>query len=295
MTRRSLLSTTAATLAASASLQAQSKRLPMKKGLLWGMLPASLSPLEKFQMLKDCGFEEMECHTTPDKAEAEAILAASKKTGVRIHSVMNSDHWRYPLSATDRATVDKCIAGMETSLRNAKYWGADTVLLVPAVVNAEVGYGQAWERSQKEIRKMLPLAKETNVVIAVENVWNKFLLSPLEFARYVDDFKSPYVKAYFDVGNIVMYGFPQDWIRTLGPRIAKVHFKDFKFGGDPTVKRRSNADWVNLREGMIDWKAVHKAFADIGYKGTVTVELSGGDAAYLKDVAARVDMILNGD
>ena len=295
MTRRTILGGAAAFLSATASSNAQSNRLPVKKGLLWGMLPAKLSPLEKFQMLKECGFEEMECHTTPDKADAEAILDASKKTGVRVHSVMNSDHWKYPLSASDRATVDKCVAGMETSLRNAKLWGADTVLLVPAVVNPEVGYAQAWERSQKEIRKMIPLAKECKVIIAVENVWNKFLLSPVEFARYVDDFKSPWVKSYFDVGNIVMYGYPQDWIRTLGPRIAKVHFKDFKFKGDPSVKGRSNADWVNLREGMIDWKAVHKAFADIGYKGTVTVELSSGDAAYLKDLSGRVDQILNGD
>jgi hexulose-6-phosphate isomerase len=285
----------AAALLAPAFSHAAPGRLPIRKGLLWGMLPAKLSPLEKFQMLKDCGFEEMECHTTPDKAEAEAILDASKKTGVRIHSVMNSDHWKYPLSSPDRSVVDKCVAGMETSLRNAQMWGADTVLLVPGVVNPEVGYTQVWERSQKEIRRMLPLAKETKVVIAVENVWNKFLLSPMEFVRYVDDFKSPYLKAYFDVGNILLYGFPQDWIRTLGPRIAKIHFKDFKFKSDPSVRGRSNADWVNLREGMLDWKAVHQALGEIGYKGTVTVELNGGDAAYLADVARRVESILSGE
>lgn len=275
--------------------KAASGRLPVKKGLLWSMLPAKLSPLEKFQMLKDCGFDEMECQTTPDQAAAEAILDGSKRTGARIHSVMNMDHWRYPLSSTDRSAVDKCIAGMETSLRNAKLWGADTVLLVPGVVNPEVSYQQVWERSQKEIRKMLPLARELKVIIAVEEVWNKFLLSPIEFARYVDDFNSPWVKAYFDVGNVALYGYPQDWIRTLGPRIAKLHLKDFKFKGDPSVKGRSNADWVNLREGMIDWKAIHQALADIGYKGTATVELNSGDADYLKDVSSRVDKIFNGE
>jgi hexulose-6-phosphate isomerase len=97
------------------------------------------------------------------------------------------------------------------------------------------------------------------------------------------------------VGNVALYGYPQDWIRTLGPRIVKVHIKDFKFKGDPNVKGRSNADWVNLRDGMIDWKAIHKAFASIGYKGTMTVELNSGDADYLKDVSSRVDQILNGD
>ena len=104
-----------------------------------------------------------------------------------------------------------------------------TVLLVPAVVNKDIGYRDAWERSQQQIRKMIPLAAELKVVIAIEEVWNHFLLSPIEFARYVDDFKSPWVKAYFDVGNVVLFSFPQDWIRILGPRIVKVHLKDFSF------------------------------------------------------------------
>ena len=129
----------------------------------------------------------------------------------------------------------------------------------------------------------------------MEEVWNKFLLSPVEFARYVDDFNSPWVKAYFDIGNVVLYAYPQDWIRTLGRRIVKLHVKDFKFKGDPTVRGRSNADWVNLREGAIEWKAVHKALADIGYKGTATVELNAGDADYLKDVSHRFDLILSGE
>jgi L-ribulose-5-phosphate 3-epimerase len=125
------------------------------------------------------------------------------------------------------------------------------------------------------------------VVIAVEEVWNKFLLSPLEFARYVDDFKSKWVRAYFDVGNVVLYGFPQDWIRTLGPRIVKLHFKDFKFA-------KRTAEFVNLRDGEIDWKEIHAALVQIQYKGSATVELAGGDAAYLTDVSKRVDLILEG-
>jgi hexulose-6-phosphate isomerase len=182
---------------------------------------------------------------------------------------------------------------MRTSLRNAKLWGADTVLLVPAVVNPQVGYRDAWERSQQQIRKLIPDAEEAKVIIAVEEVWNKFLLSPLEFAHYVDEFKSPWIKAYFDVGNVVLYGYPQDWIRTLGNRIVKLHIKDFAFRQDPANKRRY-ADWVNLREGEIDWKAIHSALADIGYKGSATVELPGGNADYLKDVSHRFDLILEG-
>jgi L-ribulose-5-phosphate 3-epimerase len=144
----------------------------------------------------------------------------------------------------------------------------------------------------KHIREMIPLAKELNVMIAVEEVWNKFLLSPIEFAKYVDDFKSPWVKAYFDVGNVVLYGYPQDWIRTLGNRIVKSTSRTFKFRRGSSGNQE--AQFVNLQEGDIDWKQIHAALREIGYKGSATVELRGGDAAYLKDVSRRVDKILNG-
>jgi len=206
---------------------------------------------------------------------------------------MNSDHWQYPLSSSDPAVVARSVDCMEVSLRNARFWGADTVLLVPAVVNEQTSYAEAWERSQKQIRKLIPLAREAKVVIAVEDVWNKFLLSPLEFARYVDEFDSPWVRAYFDVGNIVLYGYPQDWIRTLGKRIVKLHFKDFRFQADKATGRRY-AEFVPLREGDIDWKAVHRALSDIGYRGTATVEVRGGDRAVLEEISRRVDLILSG-
>jgi hexulose-6-phosphate isomerase len=291
MNRRKFLGSTAVLLNAAAA--PASERLPIKKAILLGMFEKSLGVADRFRMAKDCGFVEMECGTTPEPGRAEEILAASRQSGVRVHSVMNSDHWRFPLSSPDPAVVDKCVAGMETSLRNAKLWGADTVLLVPAVVNAEVSYADAWRRSQQQIRKLIPLARECKAIIAVEEVWNKFLLSPLEFARYVDDFKSPWVKAYFDVGNVLLYGFPQDWIRTLGDRIVKLHFKDFTFRRDPALKKNV-ADWVNLRDGDVDWKAVYSALAFTGFKGTATVELAGGDAAYLADLSKRVDLILEG-
>src|SRR5712692_8965138 len=239
------------------------------------MLPTELSILDRFQLARDTGFEQTECGTTDDLHQAEEMLAASKKTGVRIHSVMNRDHWRYPLSSRDPEVVAKSLEGLKTSFRNASLWGADTVLLVPAVVNAETSYQEAWDRSQTQIRKMIPLAEELKVIIAVEEVWNKFLLSPLEFARFVDSFQSPWVKAYFDVGNVVISGYPQDWIRTLGPRIAKLHLKDFTFRQNAQIKKRV-ADFVNLREGEIDWKEVYRALRAIGYRGSATVELSSG-------------------
>lgn len=277
--------TAAAVAAPSLQAQSGSKRLPIRKAVLLGMLPKSLTIADKFSLAKDCGFEAMECGTEDNQATAEEIKAASDKVKLPIHSVMNRDHWQFPLSSPDPAVVAKSVKGMETSIANAKLWGAETVLLVPAVVNPEVSYKQAWDRSTAEIKKLIPLAAKSKVIIAVEEVWNKFLLSPIEFANYVDQFKSPWVKAYFDVGNVVLYGYPQDWIRTLGPRIAKVHLKDFKF-----AKRQ--AEFVNLRDGEINWKEIYKALEEVGYKGVATVELSGGDGDYLKDVSKRVDMIL---
>src|SRR5947207_15237887 len=122
-------------------------------------------------------------------------------------TLFRSDHWQYPLSSSDPAVIDKSLNGMRTSLRNAKLWGADVVLLVPAVVNSQTSYRDAWTRSQTQIRKLIPLAQELNVVIGIEEVWNRFLLSPIEMAQYVDEFRSPWIKAWFDVGNVVLYGY----------------------------------------------------------------------------------------
>jgi hexulose-6-phosphate isomerase len=138
--------------------------------------------------------------------------------------------------------------------------------------------------------RIVPLAQEHKVVVAVEEVWNKFLLSPLEFARYVDEFESPWVRAYFDVGNVVFYGYPQDWIRTLGPRIVKVHVKDFRVD-----RQNGRFAFLNVGEGDIDWPEVRRALADIKYSGYITTEVQGGDEAYLKDLAGRLDRFLAGE
>jgi L-ribulose-5-phosphate 3-epimerase len=283
--RRQLLFAAAGSLAAAAAPAPQ--RLPIRKAVEFNMLPNSLSILERFQLAREAGFEAIECPTTPEPSKAEEMLEASRKANLPIHSVMNQEHWRSPLSSPDPAVVDKSLEGMRTSLHNAKLWGADTVLLVPAVVTPEVTYAQAWERSQKQIRKLIPLVEELKVIIGIEEVWNKFLLSPLEFARYVDEFQTPWIRAYFDVGNVAITGYPQDWIRTLNKRIVKVHIKDFSF-------RKRIAEFTPLLEGEIDWKAVHDAFAEIGYQGTATVELSGGDGAYLREVNRRFEKILAG-
>lgn len=258
----------------------------LKKAVCIGMLGEKTPFEERFKMARDVGFEGVEANTVEDPKTVETMRAAADKAGIVIHSVMNSNHWANPLSSADPKKIAEGMRGMETSLRNAKAFGADTVLLVPAVVDAETRYADAWERSQANIKKLIPLAAELGVRIAIEDVWNKFLLSPLEFARYVDEFQSPWVRAYFDVGNIVLFGFPEDWIRTLGKRTVKIHLKDFN---------RKTSSFVPLREGSIDWPMVRRALADVGYTGWITAELRGGDEAYLREVAARMDKIMAGE
>jgi len=274
-------------LAAVAAAQAASSRLPVAKGVYFRMLPRRQDPIAAFHLAKEAGFDAVECPTAASEAEAHQMLRAAKAAGIRIHSVLNQTNWQYPLSSGDARVAEQGIRGLELSLQQAQLWGADTVLVVPAVVDASTGYREALERSQRNLRRLLPLAEKLQVTLAIENVWNKFLLSPLEFASYVDSFRSPWVRAYFDVGNVLLFGFPQDWIRVLGRRIVKLHLKDFSF-------RNNVAEWKALGEGEVDWTAVYRALVEIGFRGVATCELPGGELDYLREVSRRMDQILQG-
>lgn len=265
-----------------AKIQATQKATKLRKALQFGMLPKNLSNPDKFKLAKECGFEGIEGSPLEDLDAAQQLGRQARQADVPIHSIVYGG-WEAPFSDPDPKVIEKGLAGMEMTLRSAKTLGADTVLLVPAIVNENVGYADAYKRSQEHIRKLLPLAEQLGVVIAVENVWNKFLLSPLEFARYVDEFDSPWLKAYFDVGNVIIYGYSQDWIRTLGKRIVKIHLKDFK---------RKGYQWTNLLDGDVNWKQVRRALDEVGYDGFLTPELQGGDKAYLMDLSGRIDRIL---
>ncbi|MEA3225781.1 MAG: sugar phosphate isomerase/epimerase family protein [Planctomycetota bacterium] len=269
-------------LSPSAPTQASRGSAKLRKALQFGMLPKSLSNADKFKLAKKCGFEGIEGSPMKDLDAASELGKLARKTGTPIHSIVYGG-WQAPFSSPDPKVIEKGLAGMEVALRSAKALGAETVLLVPANLNEDIGYGDAYKRSQKHIRTLLPLAEELDIIIAVENVWNKFLLSPLEFAKYVDEFDSPWLKAYFDVGNVIIYGYAQDWIRTLGKRIVKIHLKDFK---------RKSYQWTNLRDGDVNWKQVRLALGEIGYDGYLTTELHGGDEAYLKDLSKRIDTII---
>jgi L-ribulose-5-phosphate 3-epimerase len=237
----------------------------MKKGICYACLPNG-EPAARFALAAEMGFQCVEVPTLRTDEERATYLKASKASGVAVSSVMNSDHWGSPLSDPDPAVRAKSVAGVIQSIDTAAALGGDIVLIVPAVVKADVTYEQAWERSCDTIAAVLPQAAKAKVALAVENVWNKFLLSPIEFAAYVDSFKSPWMAAYFDVGNIVAYGFPQHWIRTLGPRLRKIHIKGFD---------GPKHAWTQLLEGSIDWKAVMTALREVGYNDAITAELQG--------------------
>ena len=183
------------------------------------------------------------------------------------------------------------MAGMKVAMDKAKMYGAEAVLLVPAVVNKEVTYFYAYKQSQEEIRKLIPYAEKLNVKIGLENVWNNFLLSPVEMARYIDEFDSPLIGAYFDCGNIVRYGWPVHWIEALGERIVKVHVK--AYSRELQNKEGPRAGFrIEMGDGDIDWPGIVKALVKVGYKDWVTSEVRGGDKARLEDIKQRMDNIL---
>jgi L-ribulose-5-phosphate 3-epimerase len=268
---------------------AASKRR-LKKAVHLGMISGKQSIADKFKLAKGIGFDGLEVDS-PSALNIDEILKARDATGLEIASVMNSVHWDSPLSDPNPEVRARGIEGLKTALRDAKKLGCSSVLLVPAVVKKDVSYADAYTRSQAEIRKVVPLAEELGVTIAIENVWNQFLLSPLEAARYVDEFNSPRVGWHLDVGNLVNYGWPEQWIRTLGKRIAKVHVKEFS-----RSKRDKEGLWkgfdVELLAGDCDWPAVMKALDDTGYQGWLIAEISGGDATRLKTIAELMDRIL---
>jgi len=261
----------------------------IKKGACIGVLPESMTVLQKFEVAKRAGFDGVEPNTLNSAVEVSQYKEAAERTGVEITSIMNSDHWRYPLSDNDPEVVKKCIDGLKTSMHNAHDLGAGAVLLVPGVVTADVRYADVYRRSQDQIRKLLPLANELKVIIAIENVGNRFLLSPLEMARYVDEFKSPWIRSYFDIGNVVSTGYPQDWIWTLGKRLCRVHIKRFEPGTD-----HPKFDPKDRRTQGIDWPDVRRALNEVGYSGWITAEVKSGDEDYVKEVSARMDRIFSG-
>lgn len=293
--RRDFLKTTTTAVAAAAlaptALSAADAPVQraIKKGIMLDTVGVKGTVLERFKAVKAAGFDGVEPLGGMNQDE---VLKALEATGLQAASVCCHSHWAKPLSSPDPQVRDAGVEGLKQSLRDAKRYGASSVLFVPAVVDKKISYADAYVRSQEGMRQALPLAQELGVVIAIENVWNNFLLSPLEAARYVDEFNSKFVGWHFDCGNIANYGWPEQWIRILGKRIVKIHIKEFS-----RPKADKEGKWkgfdVKLLDGDNDWPAILKALDDIGYRGWAITEQGGGDSPEgLKDLAARLDKIL---
>jgi hexulose-6-phosphate isomerase len=259
----------------------QAKGPRLKKAVKYAMIRTKGTIRDKFELIKRLGFlgVEIDSPGAPDLKEANK---AQEATGIKIHGVIDSVHWRDTLSSPDEKVRARGLAALVKALEDAKTVGADTVLLVPGVVNKEATYEQCWERSQAEVRKALPQAEKLGVKIAIEVVWNDFLTKPEQLIQYVDQFKSPHVGAYFDCSNMIKYGVkPGDWIRQLGKRMLKFDFKGYS----------KAKGWVPIGEGDEDWPDVLKALDEVGYRGWATAEVAGGGEKELKDVADRMNRI----
>ncbi len=279
--RRTFIKTAGAAVAGAAlagqSMRAQAGEFTgkFKKALGYGMVAGDASAADKFKLLKELGYDGVEVSFS-EKTDPQEMLDASKAAGVPIHGVV--------LGSVD---------GIEKAVDRAKFFGADSVLLVAGRVNETMPYAQNYAETQAIIKKAIPYAEEQQVPILVENVWNNFLMSPLEMAQYVDELgESPYVGAYFDAGNVARYGWAEHWIPVLGKRIKKVHVKDYS-----RKKQFDEGTWkgfdVELGDGETDWAAVRAELAKVGYTGWVTAEVAGGDRDRLADLAARMNRILD--
>jgi hexulose-6-phosphate isomerase len=279
------------TLSASVSQAQVTGKVTLKKSLGFGMIKEDLSLTDKFKLVKDLGFDGVELNSPVDFDKSE-ILEAKIKSGIELPSVVNKDHWQKPLSDPDPEVRKQCIQSVAQSLQDAKDLGGDTVLVVPGVVNEKVSYEQAYNTALHSIRELIPYAEKTGMQIALENVWNNFLLSPVEAKRFIDEINHPLVGWYFDIGNILRYGWPEHWIKTLNSRIMKLHIKEFS-----RELMNTKGLWegfkVNLLEGDNNWPVVMKAVSEINHKGGwLTAEVNGGDRTRLKDISVRMDKIL---
>jgi L-ribulose-5-phosphate 3-epimerase len=263
----------------------------LRKAVKIGMIHEGKTFREKFELIKSLGFEGVEMDSPSDVNREEAKQAAAD-TGIVIHGTIDSVHWKQRFSDPDPAVRAAGLEALRTAIKDAAFYGADTVLVVPGAVRdpKNENYEQCWERSQAEIKKAIPQAKDANVKIAIEVVWNLFITQPDQLVKYVDDFQDPTVGAYFDISNMIRFGFPpQEWIRKLGKRMLKFDFKAYKHANF----MNGTSPWVKIGDGDEPWPQVHKALADVGYTGWATSEVGGGDRAELKDIAARMDKVLD--
>jgi hexulose-6-phosphate isomerase len=260
---------------------------------------------EVFALAREAGFDGVEVTVGDDTVSPQTnlTLASTEEdcrrfieqaatAGVQIVSLASGLGWSHPLTAEDEAVRKQGIENVRKKLHLAKWIGVDAVLVVPGGVGAEfipgfprTSYDVAYNNAKAGVAELKGTAEETGVSIAIENVWNKFLLSPLEMRDFIDNAGSDKVGSYFDVGNVILTGYPEQWIKILGSRIKRVHFKDFK-------REVGNLDgFCDLLDGDVDYGAVMSALREVGYNGPVAAEFFGVEGD-LGKISAAMDKIL---
>ena len=269
----------------------------MKAAINQWAFPGSMPVAKAISLAKQIGFEAFEVcvglgGSVPlDAVESDisAIRRHAAEVGIELTSVGCGLGWDFPLTAPDPTIRERGKEATAKVLQIAQWLGVDSVLVVPGNVTPEVSYDYALETALESIQDLVPVAERLRVCIAVENVWNKFLLSPVEMRDFIDQFQSKYVGAYFDIGNIVLYGYPEQWIRILGKRIRMVHAKDFRAS-------TGNMDgFVMLLEGSVNWPAVMAAFREVGYDKALVAEFgpyAHSLEAMLKHVLTSLNTII---
>ncbi|MDZ4288333.1 MAG: sugar phosphate isomerase/epimerase family protein [Prosthecobacter sp.] len=294
--RRSFLRTAAqvtalastGTLFSQSAAPAPAAKRQLRKAIMGGTLGIKGTLIEKYTAAKTAGYEGVEPAAGMNQQEVLDALGAS---GLKAASVCCHTHWKQTLTHNDEKVREEGLQGVLTTLRDAKAYGTDSILVVPGVVDADTPYHLAWERSITQIKKAVPLAKELGVKISIENVWNNFILSPLEAMRFLDEVGDPIVGWHFDIGNVLRYGWPEQWITVLGKRINRIHVKEYS-----TKKMKDEGVWKGfdtaLTEGDNNWPAIMKALDEVGYTGWAISEQRGGiNPGGLKDLTDRIDKI----
>jgi len=286
--------------AAGAAVSSQGSGARFRKGVCLGIFPRNMPLAESFQRAKSAGFDgielpvggEINLKSTPE--DLKRIEGAARQAGITIVCLWASE----PLSSNwlndpDPAVRARGVDGVKRGIEIARALNCGAMLLVPGRLGQgarfQITSEDSWDRITEELRKLVPFAAQGKVILCPENVWNKFLVSPLDMRNFVDQFKSPWVGTEFDIGNILQYGFPEDWILTLGSRIKRVHLKDYKLSA-----RAEQGRFVDLMEGDVNWKGVMAALVKVGYQGWLSPEIGYDpkDPDQLKKLSAVVDKII---
>jgi hexulose-6-phosphate isomerase len=270
-----------------------------RKSIASVIFPRDMPLEEQFRRAREAGFEGIELRMgdqvkiDSSKEQLQRWRDSARSTGIAVVSIWVSEPLsRNPLNSPDAAVRAGGVAALEKCIDLATWIGCGALLIVPCRLGdgprLRVGYQDTWDRVTPEFKKVIPRAEQSKVLLTPENVWNKFLVSPLEMRAFVDQFHSPWFQTHFDIGNVMQFGYPEDWILTLGPRIKRIHVKDYKLS-----TRAEQGRFVDLLEGDVDWKSVMAALVKVGYRGFMSPEIGrNNDPDQLRKVSAALDRIL---